>query len=102
MGRGRRRGIGGRLLSAGLAAAIALSLAGCSGPLAGIRNPFAKKEEILPGERIPVITDPSLANVDPVLAGKPFRPFARSGGFAPISLPLFQGWGAARIIETPG
>ncbi|HEV7464272.1 MAG TPA: PQQ-binding-like beta-propeller repeat protein [Methyloceanibacter sp.] len=71
MGRGRRRGIGGRLLSAGLAAAIALSLAGCSGPLAGIRNPFAKKEEILPGERIPIITDPSLANVDPVAAGKP-------------------------------
>ncbi|HBH42495.1 MAG TPA: pyrrolo-quinoline quinone, partial [Rhizobiales bacterium] len=48
-----------------------MSLAGCSGPLAGIRNPFAKKKEILLGERIPVITDPSLANVDPVLAGKP-------------------------------
>jgi outer membrane protein assembly factor BamB len=50
---------------------VALSLAGCSGPLAGIRNPFAKKEEILPGKRIPVITDPSLTNVDPAAAGRP-------------------------------
>ena len=71
MGRGPTRGIGGRLLGAGLATAVALSLAGCSGPLANIRNPFAKKEEILPGERIPVITDPSLTNIDQAAAGKP-------------------------------
>lgn len=73
MGRGRRRGIGGSLLSAGLIAAIALSLAACSGPLAGIRNPFAKKEEILPGERIPVITDPSVAAIDPKAAARPIQ-----------------------------
>ena len=73
MGRGRRWGIGGRLLSAGLVAAIALSVAACSGPLANIRNPFREKEEILPGERIPVITDPGLTNVDPAAAGKPIQ-----------------------------
>jgi outer membrane protein assembly factor BamB len=73
LGRGRRRGIGGSLLNAGLIAAIALSVAACSGPLAGIRNPFAKKEEILPGERIPVITDPSVATIDPKAAARPIQ-----------------------------
>jgi outer membrane protein assembly factor BamB len=54
-------------------AAVAWSLAGCSGPLSNIRNPFAKKEDILPGERIAVITDPSLTNIDPAAAGKPVQ-----------------------------
>lgn len=54
-------------------AALAWSVAGCGGPLANIKNPFAKKEEILPGERIAVITDPSLTNIDPATAGKPVQ-----------------------------
>jgi outer membrane protein assembly factor BamB len=62
-------------LSAGLAAAFAASLCGCSGPLANIRNPFAKKEEILPGERIAVITDPSASDIN------------QSGPPKPVSLP---------------
>jgi len=41
--------------------------------LSNIRNPFAKKEDILPGERIAVITDPSLTNIDPAAAGKPVQ-----------------------------
>ena len=36
-----------------------------------IRNPFAKKEEILPGERIAVITDPSVSDLNP---GGPPKP----------------------------
>jgi outer membrane protein assembly factor BamB len=58
-------------LSAGLAAALLVSLCGCSGPLANIRNPFAKKEEILPGERIAVITDPGASDLNPAGAPKP-------------------------------
>jgi outer membrane protein assembly factor BamB len=53
----------------GLAAALAAALCSCSGPLAHLPNPFRKKEEILPGERIAVITDPS-AN-DAIPAGPP-------------------------------
>jgi len=41
--------------------------------LANIKNPFSKKEEILPGQRIAVITDPSLTNIDPAAAGKPVQ-----------------------------
>jgi len=58
-------------LSAGLAAALLVSLCGCSGPLSNIRNPFAKKEEILPGERIAVITDPGASDLNPAGAPKP-------------------------------
>jgi outer membrane protein assembly factor BamB len=58
VGRGNRHRIGSRLLGAGLAASVAASLAGCGGPLAGIKSPFSKEEEKLPGERITVITDP--------------------------------------------
>ena len=76
-------GIGRRLLSAGLAAAFAASLCGCSGPLANIRNPFAKKEEILPGERIAVITDPSASDIN------------QSGPPKPVSLP----WVRARSVR---
>jgi outer membrane protein assembly factor BamB len=54
-------------------AAVAWSVASCGGPLANIKNPFAKKEDILPGERIAVITDPSLTNIDPAAAGKPVQ-----------------------------
>jgi outer membrane protein assembly factor BamB len=74
----RKRGTSSRLLSAGLAAALVVGLCGCSGPLSalsGIRNPFAKKEEILPGERIAVITDPSASDLNP------------SGPPKPVSLP---------------
>jgi hypothetical protein len=43
-----------------------VSLCGCSGPLANIRNPFAKKEEILPGERIAVELIQALAETSGV------------------------------------
>lgn len=72
--RGQRRRIGSRLLGATLAAAIAVSFGGCGGPLSGIKNPFAEKEEILPGERIAVITSSGQINADQVSS-------------APISLP---------------
>ncbi len=78
LGRAHTRGLGSRLLSAGLAAAIAASLCACSGPLSGlssIRNPFAKKEEILPGERIAIITDPSVSDLN------------QGGPPKPVSLP---------------
>ena len=39
--------------------------------LPSIKNPFAKKEEKLPGERVAVITDQSLEPADPALAAKP-------------------------------
>ena len=81
LGRAHTRGLGSRLLSAGLAAAIAASLCACSGPLSGlssIRNPFAKKEEILPGERIAVITDPSVSDLN------------QGGPPKPVSLPPQQ------------
>ena len=39
--------------------------------LPSIKNPFAKAEEKLPGERVAVITDQSLEAVDPALAAKP-------------------------------
>jgi outer membrane protein assembly factor BamB len=57
-----------------LAASLAVSLAGCSAgmpSLPSIKNPFAKKEEKLPGERVAVITDQSLEPSDPALAAKP-------------------------------
>ena len=39
--------------------------------LPSIKNPFAKAEEKLPGERVAVITDQGLEAVDPALAAKP-------------------------------
>jgi len=62
-------------MSAGLVAAVAMSLAGCGASSlnslsSSLKNPFAKKEVPLPGERVAVITDPSLANVDPAEAGR--------------------------------
>ena len=53
---------------------LAASVAGCSAgmpSLSSIRNPFKKNKEILPGERVPVITDPASEAVDPTAAGKP-------------------------------
>jgi hypothetical protein len=57
-----------------LAASLAVSLAGCSAgmpSLPSIKNPFAKAEEKLPGERVAVITDQSLEAADPALAARP-------------------------------
>jgi outer membrane protein assembly factor BamB len=54
-------------------AATALSVVACSGPLAGIKNPFKKEKERLPGERIAVITDPSVAAIQPKAAARPVR-----------------------------
>jgi outer membrane protein assembly factor BamB len=59
-----------------LAVGAAVSLAGCSslGSIEKtIKNPFAKKEVPLPGERVAVITDPTLVNVDPAEAAKPVQ-----------------------------
>jgi outer membrane protein assembly factor BamB len=69
---------GWKLLAAGLAAVVALGFAGCGGgPLSSIKNPFADKEERLPGERIAVITDPGQFNAEQV-------------GAQPVSLPPAQ------------
>ena len=67
-----------RLLGAGLAAVLAVSLAGCGGSSLdsiqkSLSNPFAKKEVPLPGERIAVITDPNAVNVDPTQAARPVQ-----------------------------
>jgi hypothetical protein len=66
LGRGRRGKIGARLVGASLAAILAVSLAACGSSLSNVvRNPFKKEEEKLPGDRIAVITDPTLVNLDP-------------------------------------
>ncbi|HEX2380061.1 MAG TPA: PQQ-binding-like beta-propeller repeat protein [Methyloceanibacter sp.] len=54
-------------------AATALSVVACSGPLAGIKNPFKKEKERLRGERIAVITDPSVAAIQPKAAARPVQ-----------------------------
>ena len=57
-----------------LAAPLAVSLAACSTgmpSLPSIKNPFAKAEEKLPGQRVAVITDQSLEAVNPAVAAKP-------------------------------
>ena len=55
-----------------------MSLAGCGGTSLTslgntLKNPFAKKEAPLPGERIAVITDPTMTDVDPAEAGRPVQ-----------------------------
>jgi outer membrane protein assembly factor BamB len=76
---GRKRGFSLCLLGAGVLVAVALSLGGCGGTESVkslgniIKNPFAKKEVPLPGERIPVITDPTLVSIDPTEATKPLK-----------------------------
>jgi outer membrane protein assembly factor BamB len=78
--RGTGRRIGRRLLDAGLAAAIALVIAGCGGPLSSIKNPFSEEEKRLPGERIAVITDPGELR-EAQIAPKPVSlPSARVNG----------------------
>jgi outer membrane protein assembly factor BamB len=72
---GRKRGFNDFLLGAGLVAALALGLAGCGGSTLEtlerkIKNPFAKKEKPLPGERIAVITDPTAVVADPAEAAR--------------------------------
>lgn len=51
-------------------AVLAVCLSGCGG-LPSIKNPFAKSEEKLPGQRIAVITDRDLYTPDQSVAGKP-------------------------------
>src|SRR5262245_65427121 len=75
---GRTRGFGHCLLGGGLVAALALSLAGCAGtPFDGLekkfKNPFAKKEVPLPGERVAIITDPTAVVADPAEVGRPVQ-----------------------------
>ena len=71
---GRRRGIAISVGRLGLCAALVAGLVGCSGGFSELgrklENPFAEKEKPLPGERIAVLTDPTL-EVDPAEAGKP-------------------------------
>ncbi len=77
---GGRRGFGIGLRDVGLTAALALSLAGCGGGSSltdignKLKNPFSKAETPLPGERIAVITDPTIVDIDPA-------------GAAPVQLP---------------
>ena len=52
-----------------------MSGAGCGGSSLNslsntFKNPFGKKEEILPGERVAVITDPNMVAIDPAEAGR--------------------------------
>ena len=59
-------------------AALALSLAGCAGTsFDGLekkfKNPFAKKEKPLPGERVAIITDPTAVVADPAEVGRPVQ-----------------------------
>jgi outer membrane protein assembly factor BamB len=55
-----------------------MSFGGCGGPLSSIKNPFAKEEEILPGERIAVITAPGQLNADQVSSTPVSLPPARA------------------------
>jgi outer membrane protein assembly factor BamB len=56
---------------------LAVSVAGCGSSMSSLsntlKNPFAKKEEILPGERVAVITDPNMVAIDPAEAGRPVQ-----------------------------
>lgn len=71
---GRRRGIAISIAGLGVCIGLAAALSGCSGGFSELsrklENPFAEKEKPLPGERIAVLTDPTL-DVDPAEAGKP-------------------------------
>ena len=74
MGPIRIRGSDSHFWRGCLAALLVASLTACSAglpSLPSIKNPFKKKEETLPGERIAVITDQSLEAPDPAAAGKP-------------------------------
>jgi len=64
--------MGSRLLGAGLAATLAVAIAGCGGGMGGLadrlQNPFGKEEERLPGERVAVITDSGQLNAAQISA----------------------------------
>ena len=57
--------------------ALAVALVGCSGGFSDIskklENPFRKKEQPLPGERVAVLTDPTMVDVDPAEAARPVQ-----------------------------
>jgi outer membrane protein assembly factor BamB len=53
------------------AAGIAAGLCGCASSLPSIPNPFADKEEKLPGQRVPVLSNQDMNAPDPSLAGRP-------------------------------
>ena len=71
----------------GLAGMIALCVTGCGGSSLSslgktLSNPFEKKEVPLPGERIAVITDPTMTDVDPAEIGRPVQlPPAQANAF---------------------
>lgn len=77
MGPVRTRGSGCQLWRLCLAVSLAVSLAACSAgmsslpSLSSIKNPFKKKKELLPGERVAVITDQDAEAMDPAAAAKP-------------------------------
>ena len=67
----KKRKIGSRLLGAGLAATLAVAIAGCGGMGSisdKLQNPFGKEEERLPGERVAVITDSGQLNAAQISA----------------------------------
>jgi outer membrane protein assembly factor BamB len=92
---GRRRGNFYSLIGLGLIAALAAGLAGCGGSSftdlsKKLENPFAKKEQPLPGERIAVITDPTLSDLDPAEVGRPVPlppPHANASWLQPGGVP---------------
>jgi outer membrane protein assembly factor BamB len=72
----RIRGRGIRLFSAGVLAGFVAGLAGCGGGALSslentLKNPFAKEEVPLPGQRVAVITDPNAVAIDQSEAGRP-------------------------------
>jgi outer membrane protein assembly factor BamB len=54
-----------------LAAFLGACASGLPSIPSSIKNPFAKKEEKLPGQRIPVLTNQDMNAPDPSLAGRP-------------------------------
>jgi outer membrane protein assembly factor BamB len=71
----------------GIAGVLTLCLAGCGGTSLNslsktLSNPFEKKEVPLPGERVAVITDPTMTDVDPAELGRPVQlPPAQANAF---------------------
>lgn len=50
---------------------LAACAGACASTLPSIPNPFAEKEEKLPGQRVPVLTTQDMNTPDPSLAGRP-------------------------------
>lgn len=59
--------MGNRLVGVALAVVFALALSACGSSLPSIKNPFAKEEERLPGERVAVITDSGQYNANQIV-----------------------------------